>query len=234
MKVFTDVRSLPSFADAPAYAYAMTCRPYLRDVFGGYQLYLYVDADIRFEHEDAFDLYLGAAATRPTMIAISHEVDPAYAWVQNPPQATLYHAAKYNRMLRAFGQEVAEYMRYFNCFNAGVFAMHRDSRTWEAYRRTLELTMKGPFDHMAEQDALAVAIAGAVGSVPVRVAPATMNWLCSIAPPVYAQDLRRWVRPTFPQLPISVLHLTNSARPVTIEGRRATLYDVYKIQKLTA
>jgi hypothetical protein len=233
VKVQTDVSSLPFYADssAPPYAYAQTCRPFLPQVFEGYDIYLWVDVDIRFDHPDAFDFYLGQAAAEPRTIVIAHEIDPAYCFVQNPPQARAYHMEKNARILRTYGQQVAEHMQYFQLFNTGLFAMHREASLWQSWRNTLAHALKAPFHHMAEQDAMAVAIA--LDTPPIRPAPSIMNWLCSIAFPAFDDQSRRWVRPIYPHLPISVLHLTNSNTKLTIDGREMTFYDLYKLRKIT-
>jgi hypothetical protein len=51
----SDYDKLPGSADLPLYAYSQWCRPYLRELFPGFEVYMWVDADIRFVHEDAFD-----------------------------------------------------------------------------------------------------------------------------------------------------------------------------------
>lgn len=234
VKVLTDLSPLPFYSDpsAPAYAYAQTCRPFLPQVIEGYDIYMWVDVDIRFDHPDAFEFYLTQAAAEPRAVVISHEIDPSYCFIANPPQARAYHEQKNQRIFRAYGQQVAEHMRYFQLYNTGLFAIHRDAAVWQSWRNTMNHALKAPFHHMAEQDAMAVAIA--LDNQPVRVAPSIMNWLCSISFPLFHEESKRWVRPIYPHLPISVLHLTNSNHPIQVDGKDMTLYDLYKLRKITA
>lgn len=230
-KIFTDYRSLRGFKNAPPYAHAMTCRPYLREIFPGYDVYVYIDADIRIADSSAFDFYL-AAGDSPEGVCICREDDPTYAFVENPQTAALYHELRRQRMTQVFGADAAAITQNQLAFNAGMFAMHRDCPLWSHYRTNLEQAMQFPFDHMLEQDALMLAI---LQHRPrdLRVGPATMNWLCSISQPVFDQRLQRWVRPQPPHEPIAVLHLTNSNERVPVPGASATWYEWYKHVGLT-
>jgi lipopolysaccharide biosynthesis glycosyltransferase len=229
IKTFTDYRSLKTYPNAPVYAHAMTCRPYLRDIFPGYDLYMWIDADIRFCHEDAFNFYLRYANANPRKIVICHEIDPTYVFLRNPPQTRAYFIPRYERMRKIYGQEAADYLHYFIPFNAGIFAMHKDCATWTSYRRNLELAMQGGFDHMAEQDAMNVSIVQ--DQMNTIVAPTIMNWLCSISVPAFDNSSQRFVRPEYPFLPISVLHLTNSS--AVLPGSNMTFYQFYQQRNMT-
>jgi hypothetical protein len=135
-------------------------------------------------------------------------------------------------MTSTFGKQAADHMQYFQLFNSGIFSLHRDAPTWKSYRRMLEYALKMPFSHMAEQDALNISIVH--DNLRVRVAPTIMNWLCSICMPAYHEVSKRWVRPLYPHLPISVLHLTNSNDVVPGSQPEIRFYDLYKQRNLTA
>ncbi len=226
-KIFTDYRSLQGFEGAPAYAWAMSCRPYLREIFAGYDYYVYVDPDIRLLNSEGISSYFNLPRLVPGAVAICQEIDPAYCFVQSGPTARSYHERKYQRMRKAFG-DAAEAARYLYPYNCGIFGMHKDCPVWELYRRFLEQAMRGTFDHMAEQDAMLMAIMQS--DTNVVPTPCTMNWLCSAALPL-KDGSGRWVRAVFPHEPISVLHLSASNHFLQAQNRR--LYDLYRELKLT-
>jgi hypothetical protein len=229
IRLFTDHRTLKTFANAPAYAHAMTCRPYLREIFPGYELYMWIDADIRFRDPEAFEFYLRFASGNRGSIVICREIDPTYVFLRSPPQIRAYFAPRYERLRKVYSEDVPDFLQYFIPFNAGVFALHKDCPTWASYRRNLERAMEDAFAHMAEQDAMNMSIVQ--DNLNAIVAPATMNWLCSISLPAFDQASQRFVRPEYPYLPISVLHLTNSN--TLVPGSSLTFYQLYQQRKIT-
>lgn len=224
-RVFTDLDAVPCFPDAPRSAVAMTCRPYLRELLPGYDVYFWIDADIRLTDEAAADFYVQSALRHPLRIAIAQETDPTYTFVGHPETVRKHHSEKHERFASTYGGAVAEEVRYFTPFNAGIFALHRDSPVWDRYRQNLELSMTTGFDHLKEQDALNLAILQSPEGA--TVAPPTMNWLCSVSLPKLSEPSGRWVRPAFPFEPISVLHLTNSNGPMELFGEQLSRYEFY-------
>ncbi len=228
-KLFLDFQTLPKFSSAPAYAQAMTCRPWLREIFPGYELYMWIDADIRFCDPNGFEFYLRHANGEQRSVVACREIDSTYGFLLVPDIARNYFQTRYVRLHRTYGQAVADELHYLIPFNAGIFSMHRDSPIWTSYQRNLERAMQGGFDHFAEQDALNVAILQTGQNV--TPAPAIMNWLCSNALPIFNPTTRRFVRPEFPFIPISVLHLTSW--PVIPPWHSIPFYEIYKQRGLT-
>jgi hypothetical protein len=208
VRVQNSAPGVPVFAGAPRYALAQTCRPWLRELFPGFDLYLWMDADVRICSPDVFAFYLGNASRLSRGIVICQEVDPAYCFVSMPQISRNYHRMKFQRMQAAYGPQIAELVECFHCFNSGVFAMHRESEVWQHYQSNVQRAIQSGYDHMKEQDAMNIAILQS--NMQVCVAPAFMNWLCSVSFPGFDAQSSRWVRPVWPHIPISVLHLTNS------------------------
>jgi len=228
---FDNLKSLPMFKDAPLYAYAQTCRPYLREIFPGYDVYMWIDSDIRIIDSYAFDYYISNALLYQKAIVISQEIDNTYIFVQDPRSAADYHSAKNERLLEVYGSDIAGILQYFYCFNSGIFAISHESDIWENYKNNLAKTLQTSYNHIKEQEAMNVAIAES--GMNVCTAPSTMNWLCASKFPMYDTSSRRWVRPSFPHIPISVLHLTASNSVINLEGKTMTIYEYYKIKGLT-
>ncbi len=222
---------VPNYSDGPRYALAMTCRPYIPRLFPGHSVYMSIDPDIRFQDADAFEFYIGNAEARPNAIVICQEIDPVYPIMRQAAKANFYFGTRYHRIAKAFGPEVATRMQFFLGFNAGIFAMHAGAAGWECYRKRIEQSVKGPYSHLAEQDAINVAISE--DQLELVVAPTTMNWLCMNSLPAVDNQSGRFVRPEYPYLPISALHLNNSLAKVPGEAEGITQYDIYKRLKMT-
>src|SRR4051794_8031045 len=75
VKISNAASRVPNYVGAPEYARAMTCRPYLRDLFPGYEVYVWIDADIRVAAHDGLETYIDMASRFPDRVAITQEVD---------------------------------------------------------------------------------------------------------------------------------------------------------------
>ena len=226
IRIKQDYSFLPHFSEFPLYAYSQICRPFLKDLFPGYQVYMWVDADIRIVREDAFDAFLGQAMVFPDSICICQEVEPAYICVNSAPHAKAYHEMKNARIKNLYDAKLLDKMAYYYSFNTGIWGMHRSSPLWEIFKQELMSVFKHSFDHMREQDALNISLLR-WGQEPVNL-PATMNWLCALSIPLQDNDTGAFVRPVYPHWPISVLHLIMSQSPVEVDGEKISFYQLYQ------
>ncbi len=217
---------LPRFKSFPLYAYSQICRPFLKDLFPGYQIYMWVDADIRIVREDSFDAFLGQAAAFPDSICICQEIEPAYICVNSAPHAKAYHEMKNTRIKNLYDADLLDKMACYYNFNTGIWAMHRASPVWAFFKKELMSVFSHKFDHMREQDALNISLLR-WGGEPVNL-PATMNWLCALSLPLQDPDTGAFVRPIYPHWPISVLHLIMSQSQVEVDGRKIDFYELYQ------
>ena len=225
IELFTGIEMFPRFADAPEHAVALTCRPYVNAAFPGYGAYLWVDADVRFLEPEGLGCYTENVWHPRASIVIVQESDPAYQINNEPGVNAAHHRAKFQRLLEAFGPELAEHLRSYNFYNAGVFAMRAESPIWDAYRRNLDRTRHLPYSPYREQDALNVAIAEIGGAMR---APCTMNWLCSMCPSVRSADGSRWCHPWELDRKICFAHLSNSSHVFPDTDPPRTWLDHYR------
>lgn len=226
VRVFTDLDRLPTYDNQPRHGYSATCRPYLPDLFPGFDAYLWVDADIRFVRAEGLLFWLSGALNPDAALVMCQEIEPAYTVVHSAHKARLWHEAKIARMSRVWSGDLMELARYFAPFNGGLYGARADSPIWPTYRRHFEAALRRGYDHWADQDALNVSLLE-VGRY-IR-APGTMNWIVSLAQPL-ALDDGSFRDPASPERIINVLHLTESTRVVDVgDGRRMTRYDAYKI-----
>jgi len=233
IEIVTGVESrVPRFRDSPLHAIAMTCRPFIPELFPGYEAYMWIDSDIRFLHPDGFNQYMESLIQPRCSIAIASESEPAYCFNHVPAFANAYHEQKYARLCAAFGEEVANYLRYTLPFNAGIFAAPADSPLWSRYKRNLDRTLALPYNAMREQDAMLVSIVEVQDVVRM---PSVANWVCSARMPAVDDRIggRVFLNPDKPTEKILVAHLAASSKPVFLDGKMQTLYNTYQLHGLT-
>jgi hypothetical protein len=228
--VHEKIDDFPLFVGAPRHAYALTCRPFIPEFLPGYDGYMWIDSDIRFLNTSGLEFYVNTLRQSSASVIIVQETEPSYSVHTSAKVARLYHSAFAQRLAAVYGNDVAEYCRYFTQFNAGLFAAPGKSPIWARYRRNLHKALRVAFDNMLEQDALNVSIQEVGGCLR---APSSMNWLCSLALPVKRND-GTWCNPGNPLEPIYVAHLTNSQTPVVSAAGTVTWYDLYRDMGLTA
>ncbi|HEX3432224.1 MAG TPA: hypothetical protein VHT03_15205 [Rhizomicrobium sp.] len=229
----TDVEArVPRFAEAPLHTIAMSCRPYIPELFPGYDAYMWIDSDIRFLHPYGFQAYLEALTVPGCSVAIAPETEPAYCINQSPDFANAYHRQKYARLRVEFGEEMARHLEFTAMFNAGIFSAPAKSPLWARYKYNLEKMLVLPYERMREQDAMLVSIIEVQGLVRMS---SLANWLCSMRMPVRHARAEGpvFVNPEDPAKQILVAHLTNSSDPLTFDGKQQTIYNLYQKLGLT-
>lgn len=229
---FNNIDDIPRFTGAPLHAVALTCRPFLPQIFPDVEGFVWVDSDIRFVHSLGLSAWTAQAADPTCPIAVTQESEPAYCINAHPVYSRNYHELATARLRTVYGDQLAGHMQYFKLFNAGLFAMPARSPVWARYRANLERSLAHSYDSLYEQDALNVAI---IEQGMVRPMPSTLNWLCAAALPVKGPQ-GEFLTPNLPHRPIEVLHLAHSDHVgvSTDESQRRTLYDLYRDLGLTA
>lgn len=229
IRVHDRLDDFPRFPGSPAHTVAMTCRPYLPQVFSDVDGIMWIDSDIRFLHADGLAQWTARASNAACPVAAAQETEPAYIVNWHPEKARLYHEEAVARLQRGYGPELAGALAYYKMFNAGLFAMPVQSPVWRCYREHLERALALPYDRMREQDAFNLAILEC-GVTPM---PATLNWLCSLSMPV--RDVTgAWVSPRIPHHRIDVVHLTNSNDVFEDANPPCTGLELYRRMGLTA
>jgi hypothetical protein len=217
--------TVPLAKGGPAHARAMTCRPFLREIVPGYNVYFWVDSDIRVLRPDAIPFYLRCALLPERPVVIAAEFDLAYFVYRSPLHWLRFQRERRERVERLFGSAAAEVVEHYYQFNAGLWAMHRESPIWDLYRAHVEHACTQPYDRLAEQDAMNLAILQS--GMCVWPAPATHNWICSMGHPLFNTGSREWLRPMYPYVPLAVAHLTDQHGPVIWNGEEMTNGELY-------
>jgi hypothetical protein len=141
---------LPEGVEVPPHIQGLLARPFLRQYFPGFDIYLWLDADAWVQDWEAIELFRSGAARRG--LAIVPEVDRGSAlqygglprWWQTVRQ---FYEGPY-------GPEVAQRLCSYPLLNAGVFALHRDAPHWERWAEALHAGVQRRTDLFSDQTAL--------------------------------------------------------------------------------
>lgn len=228
VSVFDRNADIPRFNGGPEHSIALTCRPYIPQLFPEFDGFVWVDSDVRFLSSSGLPRWIARARDVKCPVAAVHEAESAYTVNRDSGFSRTYYRITYARMLEVYGQEAAEYFEYFRLYNAGLFAAPSHSPFWTRYRKNLERALSFPYDRLREQDAFNVAIS----ECGVWAMPSTLNWLCSMSPPVLGPN-GKWMPRDDSDRWIEVAHLTESTETVTHGGEVMTWYDCYRKLGLT-
>ncbi|MEZ5857141.1 MAG: hypothetical protein R3D67_21260 [Hyphomicrobiaceae bacterium] len=180
---------------------AMTARPHLPRYFPGFDVYLWLDADVWVQDGTAIDLFIEAAALGD--IAIVPEVHRSYANFRDGRED--FETVNGMAYRQAFGDDAAERLIRRPLNNAGVFAMRSSSKAWAIWAELLADAATRS-SNMIDQIALNVAIYDR-GLAEVRL-PARCNWISHLATPAWHPACKCLVEPDPPFEAIGIVHMT--------------------------
>jgi hypothetical protein len=186
---------------------AQIARPFLRRYFPGYGTYLWIDADAWVQEWSAIEMLLAAAAAGK--LAICPELDRSYKRHYKRPK--LFGMTLQWRCYRtAYGLRVADRMGRNPMLNCGVFALRGDSPSWDAWIAAMKTALQRTDFVFIEQIALNYAVFA--GTIAATFLPASCNWLCGDAAPMWDEGRRRLVEPNAPHAPLGILHLAGDGQ----------------------
>ncbi|MGI9414331.1 MAG: hypothetical protein ACR2PM_11715, partial [Hyphomicrobiales bacterium] len=188
-----------------AFLEARMAKHHLPDIFPEFGTLMWLDADIWVQSWSGISDCLSAAAEGA--LAIVPEEHPAYfndigsvAW-------------RYNRFEALYGADTAKEMLARPHLNAGVFALARSAPHWRLWKQRFNDAVRHfaadstlisdqiPLNHIIYGDGL-----------PVALQPATSNWLCQLATPVWDDNQKVYCTPSPPHTVISTLHLAGRTK----------------------
>jgi lipopolysaccharide biosynthesis glycosyltransferase len=191
----------------------LTARPFLRRYFPGYDLYIWLDADVWVQTPDAIDTII-IEAQKSQAIFIAPELDRCYS----PFFESVLIWEKYASWYQTnFPQQTAAAMTLKPMLNAGVFALLAQSPIWDAWRDmyTEALQRTSEFnDHTFMADQLGLNILLYLKGMKFSAMPAAFNWLTIFALPKLDRETNMLVEPLPPYRPISQIHLTRPQKNV--------------------
>ena len=224
----------PGQESKPDHFKAIVSKPFLRDYFPGYKVYLWMDADTWIQEWDSVALYVRAAGQ--SKIAVTPEIYRSF-------KGLYINAREYREFSQllyeaCFGKEQAEKYFLYPMINSGVFAMHADSELWDCWAQKLTIALQRTSHFCVEQTALNYAIyESEFGNFleNVELLPATYNWTCHHSLPLLDRENNKLVEPFLPYEKLKIIHRSGdslkgkrSVDLLTTEGKKIKMNLKYK------
>lgn len=189
------------------YLKSCVCKPWLRDFFPGYDIYIWIDPDAWVQDWAGVELFIKGA--QKGRIALTGQVDRAYPravrikWFWRIPLKL--RGFYFSNASKAFGFETAKQLYPYHVLLAGMFALSGDAPHWTHWQSLIKKALKKGKVFTAEQ--LTLGMMCYLGDQPFEILPAWCHWLCEFEP-VWDEDRNLFVEPFLPHQPISVLHVS--------------------------
>lgn len=188
----------------PRFYQAQLSRPHLPKHLPEYERFVWLDADVWLQDWRGMELLL-KASEKPVM-AIVPEIHHSYQHVYRQKPKLEEELNMYYRMM--FGDETGKWLATLPVFNSGVFAMRADTVFWRNWADVLGRAAPKIMGFLTEQCSLNMAIY--TGLVTAYALPASCNWICSEAVPMFDPATRSLVSPLLPHERISMVHMVNT------------------------
>jgi hypothetical protein len=186
---------------------ACVCRPFLPEIFPGYETYVWMDADTWIQDWSAIDLFLLGAARKK--ITLTSQADRAYPraarvkWLWRWPWKV--RSFYFSNARKAFGFKIAKKLLTHHVLLAGMFAMHKDAPHWTRWQNLVVRAAKKGKLFPAEQ--LSLGVMCHMEGFEAEILPAWAHWLAEFRP-MWDENRQMFVEPFLPHQPIGVIHLS--------------------------
>ncbi|MGH1481764.1 MAG: hypothetical protein ACRBM6_24045 [Geminicoccales bacterium] len=197
-------------------------RPILPRYFPGYDLYLWLDADISVQDDKFISSF--TAASMDGSLAIAEEVDRSY---QLEPYALKWQIGN---AFRCFGIRDGLKLCLGRPINSGVFALRGDAPHWAIWQQRYQQAIDRAGRANLDQHALMAALY--LDDMPCRYLDSTHNWICTRSQPLWDEVDQVFRRPYAPFEKIDVLHLAGRHKDKlwdvkTLRGATRRMYLSY-------
>ena len=199
----------PPAAFARLEFFGFVAKPFLRELFPGFEIYLWLDADMWVQDAVFFEDLCNGAAQGSFVVA--SEADRDY----RAPSLKL-RLWMFNNYRRGYGLTEALRMSAAPIVNNSLAAAHHDAPHWSVWQRDYRQLVSRA-RRLVAMDQLSLQRALFSNPLPVDLLPATDDWVCSRALPAWDRATQLFVTPgrrwsAEPHRVISVMHLTTPTR----------------------
>lgn len=199
----------------PAWLDAYLAQPFLPEQVPGWDVYLWIDADIWFQDDRAVRAYIDGAMSHG--FAIAHERTPMYrsqAWLT---------AWMGKHFVKGFGAVQGLWLLTRPHLNSGFYAMRGDAPHWSAWAERYRAAIRrasGPTPY--GQFAINQIVYGPPFGSGLRTAilEPWANWIVDRGPPMWDDTRGVFCEPAAPHRPLSVLHLAGPGKKASYAVRR--------------
>jgi hypothetical protein len=206
--------NVPDYIRKNTILLSQAARPFIREYFPGYDIYLWIDADVWLQQWYCLEYYLHAANIADA--GVTPHIDRSYLL---PPQKVFRW--RYGRLKQNYGEQAATFCIYRPYINAGIVAARDNSKIWQFWAEAIQLGINQ--GHMVcDQAALNYAVH--MKKLEAELLPAVCNWQCHLALPKWDARTETFCEPFVPHLPIGFMHLTGTTKNnnytiLTLEGK---------------
>lgn len=183
------------------------CRPFIPDIFPGYEVYIWMDSDTWLQTYEPIDLLVRAA--RKQALGICPQADRNYGKAMRiewaGPIVSKARSFYYSNARKAFSGDIARKLFPYPTLNAGVFALAGDAPHWNAWQTLITKALNKGKIFTAEQLTLGMLVY--LEKYKAEFLPAWCNWLCENKP-LWDDHEQMFVEPSLPNHTIGVMHLS--------------------------
>ncbi len=172
-------------------------RPLLPRLFPGFDMYLWLDADVSVQDGRFISAFVTAAMDGS--LAIAEEADRAYGIEAYALKWQIGNA------FRCFGLWQGLKLCLSRPINSGVFALKADAPHWPVWQERYQQAVNRAHRVNLDQHALMATLC--LDALPCRYLNSTHNWICTRSQPLWDEARQVFCRPYPPYDSISVLHL---------------------------
>lgn len=207
----------------PEWYKAMVCRPLLPNYFTEWATIVWSDSDAWMQNQEA--LTLAMKGVEQDGFSVIPMIDRSY-WIQGVAHGAVDSANWQEASIAdGFGADVAQKLRHHPLIFGSFLAGNRDAPHWNAWASFLVRALQRKIYFSAEQAALAMMVH--TSGLRTHFLPATCHWACHIGAIGMDVTGRKFVEPSVPHHPVSMLTLPaatkNNPVPVrTTDGRMLT------------
>ena len=189
------------------YLKACVCRPFIPQIFPGYETYFWMDADTWVQNWDGPALFLQGAERGG--LSIASQTDRSYTrtfrvkWLGRLPWKI--RGFYYSNAIKAFGFKTAKKLLPYPVLQAGAFAMKADIPHWKHWQELVLGAMQRGKVFTAEQ--LCLGVMCYLDGYSCEILPAWTHWMCEFKP-LWDEEKRVFVEPHLPNETLGILHIS--------------------------
>ena len=188
---------------------ACVSRPFIPQLFPGFDMYIWLDADTWVQDWSAIDLLIAGAMK--SGLAVVPQVDRAYGktmrlgWLGPLPFRP--RSFYYSNARKCFGGKIARKLFPFPTINAGVFAMRADAPHWGRWQDLIRQALSKPRANIFTAEQLTMGMLIYLEGYTAERLPSLCNWLADTKP-LFDPVQGRFIEPYLPHQPIGIIHLS--------------------------
>ncbi len=184
------------------------CRPFIREIFPGYDTYMWMDADTWVQDWSAVQMFLNAANKKRNRLIATNGADRnapkqiRVKWIGRwPRRVTNFY---FSNTASTFGFKAAKQLCTQAVINVGCFALSAAAPHWEHWKKLVVKCAREGKLFTSDQISLGVMIY--LDGYKAEMLPSYTHWSCNL-PPLWDPDKKLFVEPSTPHAPLGILHM---------------------------